>query len=260
MGNLKIGIFGSRGRMGRDIYLRARDTKNLEVTYLCENSKHPSIGKKISNLIVSRNISELVSQSDVIIDFTNAKGTLFLLNSITNSKKKPALVTGTTGFSALQEKQFSNFLGDMRVLRSFNMSLGVNLMKQIVKMCARNLNDLADIEIVEFHHNKKKDIPSGTALTLGHSIREGSEKVKGFEFRKMNNNKVRSKNKIGFSSVRGGNVIGKHSVYFFLDGETIELTHTASDRKVFSEGALRAAKWIVKQKSGLYSTLDMLRL
>ena len=127
-------------------------------------------------------------------------------------------------------------------------------------MCARNLNDLADIEIVEFHHNKKKDIPSGTALTLGHSIREGSEKVKGFEFRKMNNNKVRSKNKIGFSSVRGGNVIGKHSVYFFLDGETIELTHTASDRKVFSEGALRAAKWIVKQKSGLYSTLDMLRL
>ena len=101
----------------------------------------------------------------------------------------------------------------MRVLRSFNMSLGVNLMKQIVKMCARNLNDLADIEIVEFHHNKKKDIPSGTALTLGHSIRE-SEKVKGFEFRKMNNNKVRSKNKIGFSSVRGGNVIGKHSVYF----------------------------------------------
>ena len=97
-------------------------------------------------------------------------------------------------------------------------------------------------------------------MPLGHSIREGSEKVKGFEFRKMNNNKVRSKNKIGFSSVRGGNVIGKHSVYFFLDGETIELTHTASDRKVFSEGALRAAKWIVKQKSGLYSTLDMLRL
>ena len=108
MGNLKIGIFGSEGRMGRDIYLRARDTKNLEVTYLCENSKHPSIGKKISNLIVSSNISELVSQSDVIIDFTNAKGTLFLLNSITNSKK-PALVTGTTGFSALQENNFLIF-------------------------------------------------------------------------------------------------------------------------------------------------------
>ena len=104
---------------------------------------------------MSSNISELVSQSDVIIDFTNAKGTLFLLNSITNSKKTSTCYRYYWVFST-SRKQFSNFLGDMRVLRSFNMSLGVNLMKQIVKMCARNLNDLADIEIVEFHHNKKK--------------------------------------------------------------------------------------------------------
>ena len=140
------------------------------------------------------------------------------------------------------------------------MSLGVNLMKSIVKTCSKNLVDLADIEIVEIHHNRKKDIPSGTAITLGESIKEGNQKSKKFTFREKNNDRVRVKNEIGFSSIRGGNVVGEHTVYFFMDGETIKLTHIANDRKVFSEGALRAAIWIAKQKIGFYSTTDMLKI
>ena len=246
--------------MGKDIVSRAQKFKEIEITFLCEYSGHKSIGKKKENLVVSNDVKELISCSDVIIDFTNSKGTLLLLNSIRKSSYKPAIISGTTGFSRVEDKKFLESIKGLKVLRSFNMSLGVNLMKSIVKTCSKNLVDLADIEIVEIHHNRKKDTPSGTAITLGESIKEGNEKSKKFTFREKNNDRVRIKNEIGFSSIRGGNVVGEHTVYFFMDGETIKLTHIASDRKVFSEGALRAAVWITKQKIGFYSTTDMLKI
>jgi 4-hydroxy-tetrahydrodipicolinate reductase len=211
-------------------------------------------------LTVSSNIKELINCSDVIIDFTNSKGTLNLLSLIRKSKNKPAIVSGTTGFSKTEESKFLELKKGLKVLRSFNMSLGVNLMKSIVKTCSKNLVDLADIEIVEIHHNRKRDIPSGTAITLGESVREGNQKSKRFTFREKNNDRARLKNEIGFSSIRGGDVVGEHCVYFFMNGETIKLTHIANDRKVFSEGALRAAVWIKKQKIGFYSTTDMLKI
>ena len=260
MKKINIGIYGSEGRMGKDIISRARELKEIEVAFLCEHSGHRSIGKKNSGLVVSSNIKELINCSDVIIDFTNSKGTLNLLNSIRKSKHKPAVVSGTTGFSKAQESKFLELKKGLKVLRSFNMSLGINLMKSIIKTCSKNLVDLADIEIVEIHHNRKKDIPSGTAITLGESIKEGNQKSKRFTFREKNNDRVRLKNEIGFSSIRGGDIVGEHSVYFFMDGETIKLTHIANNRKVFSEGALRAALWIAKQKTGFYSTSDMLKI
>lgn len=260
MKKIKIGIYGSEGRMGKDIISRAEIFKEIEIVFLCEHSRHTSIGKKHLDLIVSSNVKDLIDRSDVVIDFSNAKGTLLLLDSIRKSKDKPAIVTGTTGFSKLEESKFLELKKGLKVLRSFNMSLGVNLMKRIIKTCSKNLVDLADAEIVEIHHNKKKDIPSGTAITLGESIKEGNQKFKRFSFREKNNNRVRLKNEIGFSSVRGGDVVGEHSVYFFMDGESIKLTHIANDRKVFSEGALRAATWITKQKIGFYSSTDMLKI
>ena len=260
MKKIKIGIYDSEGRMGKDIISRAKRSKEIEIVFLCEHPRHSSIGKKNSDLTVSSNIKELINCSDVIIDFTNSKGTLNLLSSIRKSKNKPAIVSGTTGFSKTEESKFLELKKGLKVLRSFNMSLGVNLMKSIVKTCSKNLVDLSDVEIVEIHHNRKKDIPSGTAITLGESIKEGNQKFKRFTFREKNNNRVRVKNEIGFSSIRGGNVVGEHSVYFFMDGETIKLTHIANDRKVFSEGALRAAVWIKKQKIGFYSTTDMLKI
>ena len=255
---IKVGIFGSEGRMGKDIFLRSTHFKDIKIVYLCEHKGHKSIGSKRKDLTVGSDISRLIELSDVIIDFSNADATINLLKMVGNSKKKPSIVSGTTGFSKIQEKKFANFSKGLRTLRSFNMSLGINLLKSLLSISAKNLIDLADVEIFEIHHNKKKDIPSGTALTLADSIKRGNHKIKNFSFREKSNNKVRAKNEIGFSSIRGGDVIGEHSVYFFLDGETIKFTHSAQDRKVFSDGALRASVWINNQKDGLYSTIDML--
>ena len=255
---IKVGIFGSEGRMGKDIFSRSNFFNNIKIVYLCEDKSHKGLGKKRENLFVCSEINELINVSDVIIDFSNAKASLNLLKTVSNSKKKPAIVSGTTGFSSSQEKKFISLTKGIRILRSFNMSLGVNIMKTLSKISSRNLVDLADVEIFEIHHNKKKDIPSGTALTLADSIRNGNGKLRKFSFREKSNKKVRTRNEIGFSSIRGGDIVGEHSVYFFLDGETIKMTHIAHDRKIFSDGALRASLWISDQKVGLYSTIDML--
>ena len=146
----------------------------------------------------------------------------------------------------------------LKILQSFNMSFGINILRELVKKTAKNISEESDIEISETHHNLKRDIPSGTALTLADSINEGAKVKKKHSYRLQSANLVRKKNEIGFSSIRGGDVVGEHSVYFFLDGERIELTHRALDRKIFSNGALRAAVWIFKKKPGMYSLIDVL--
>ncbi len=137
MKKINIGIYGSEGRMGKDIISRAQKFKEIEIAFLCEHSGHSSIGKKKENLVISNNVKELISCSDVIIDFTNSKGTLLLLNSIRKSTYKPAVISGTTGFSRVEDKKFLESIKGLKVLRSFNMSLGVNLMKSIVKTCSK---------------------------------------------------------------------------------------------------------------------------
>jgi 4-hydroxy-tetrahydrodipicolinate reductase len=138
------------------------------------------------------------------------------------------------------------------------MSLGISILKELVKKTAKNISEESDIEINETHHNLKRDVPSGTALTLADSINEGAKVKKKNIYRLQSTNLVRKKNEIGFSSIRGGDVVGEHSVYFFMDGERIELTHRAADRKIFSNGALKAAVWIFNKKPGMYSLTDML--
>ena len=138
------------------------------------------------------------------------------------------------------------------------MSLGINILKELVKKTAKNISEESDIEISEIHHNMKRDVPSGTALTLADSINEGAIMKKKNSYRVQSANLVRKKNEIGFSSIRGGDIVGEHSVYFFMNGERIELTHRAVDRKIFSNGALKAAIWIFNKKPGMYSLTDML--
>ena len=138
------------------------------------------------------------------------------------------------------------------------MSIGISLLKNIVKLASKTVGELSDVEITEIHHNKKKDIPSGTAISLAESVNEGNRKLSDFSYREKNNNKLRNKNEIGFSSIRGGHIVGEHTVFFFLDGERLELKHAASNRSVFSIGALNAACWIFKKKPGLYSIMDMI--
>ena len=196
-------------------------------------------------------------------DYSNETETLppqeQLLKVMHDLKTKTALVTGTTGYTKTEEKKFQGLVNGRKVLRSFNMSIGINLMKNLIKAASKNISSQSDIEIVEIHHNKKKDIPSGTAISLAKSVQEGFKGIAKFSYREENKNKARGKNEIGFASIRGGDVIGEHTVYFFLNGERIELKHIASSRKIFSVGALKAASWLHQKKAGLYTISDMLK-
>ena len=259
MKKIKIGIFGPGGRMGRDLLEQIENFNSLELTVLCEKEKHKDVGKTVSGIVIGDDINNLIKYSDVIIDFTVPEATINLLKVMHDLKTKTALVTGTTGYTKTEEKKFQGLVNGRKVLRSFNMSIGINLMKNLIKAASKNISSQSDIEIVEIHHNKKKDIPSGTAISLAKSVQEGFKGIAKFSYREENKNKARGKNEIGFASIRGGDVIGEHTVYFFLNGERIELRHIASSRKIFSVGALKAASWLHQKKAGLYTISDMLK-
>ena len=258
MNEVRIGVYGPTGRMGQSIIKQSSNFKNLKIVSLFEKKGHQMVGKKINGLVVHTNLGSLIEDSDIIIDFTTPMATIELLKMIKKTKKT-ALVTGTTGFSKILEKKFIHLTEGLVVLRSFNMSFGVNILKGLVKFASENLSSIADIEISETHHRLKKDTPSGTAISLAESVKDGSKNFKGHYYRKESKNEIRRKHKIAFTSIRGGDVIGEHTVYFFMDGERIELTHKANDRKIFSNGALKAAKWLYGKKPGLYSILDMVK-
>ena len=245
--------------MGRDLLEQIENFNSLELTVLCEKEKHKDVGKTVSGIVIGDDINNLIKYSDVIIDFTIPAATINLLKVMHDLKTKTALVTGTTGYTKTEEKKFQGLVNGRKVLRSFNMSIGINLMKNLIKAASKNISSQSDIEIVEIHHNKKKDIPSGTAISLAKSVQEGFKGIAKFSYREENKNKARGKNEIGFASIRGGDVIGEHTVYFFLNGERIELKHIASSREIFSIGALKAASWLHQKKAGLYTISDMLK-
>ena len=245
--------------MGSDLLEQIKNFNSLELKVLCEKEKHKDVGKTVSGIVVGDDINNLIKSSDVIIDFTIPAATINLLKVMNDLKTKTALVTGTTGYTKTEEKKFQGLVNGRKVLRSFNMSIGINLMKNLIKAASKNISSQSDIEIVEIHHNQKKDIPSGTAISLAKSVQEGFKGIAKFSYREENKNKARGKNEIGFASIRGGDVIGEHTVYFFLNGERIELKHMASSRKIFSVGALKAASWLHQKKAGLYTISDMLK-
>ena len=247
MKKIKIGVFGPGGRMGEDVVKKIKKFESLELTALCENKGHPLVGKKVSNINVTDNKTSLIKNSEVIIDFTTPSGTIELLKNMNKENINTALVTGTTGYTSNQEKNFGSLIHGKKILRSFNMSIGINLLKNIVKLASKTVGEVSDVEITEIHHNKKKDTPSGTSISLAQSVNEGNSRLSNFSYREKNNNKLRNKNEIGFSSIRGGDIVGEHTVLFFLDGERLELKHAASSRSIFSLGALNAACWILKK-------------
>ena len=258
MKKIKIGVYGPTGKMGVSILDQINSFKDLELTSLCEKKTHNAIGKSIKGITVQSNVEKFVEESQVVIDFTIPSATLVLMKVIKEKNIKTAIITGTTGYTNLEEKKFAELSKGLKVLRSFNMNFGVNMLKELVKIASKNLSSSADVEIFETHHNMKRDIPSGTAISLANSVRMGNNIMKKFSYRKKAACLIRKKNEIGFSSIRGGDVVGEHTVSFFMDGERVELSHKATDRKIFSNGALRAAQWISKKKPGVYSILDML--
>lgn len=245
-----------------------QDSPVLQLSGAVEAKGHPALGKDAGevaqigpvNLPITDNLNTCLSQSDVVIDFTAPSSCLSTLQQVVSSAK--AMVIGTTGFSDDELSQLKSLAKKIPCVFSPNMSVGINVLVSTVGKIARSLGEAYNIEVIEAHHNKKKDAPSGTALRLAEALAEGLEwdlKEVGVYARHgiTGERKVRE---IGLQTIRAGDIIGDHTILFGGPGERIEITHRAHTRDTFARGALRAAGWVAHKPPGLYSMADVLDL
>lgn len=250
---MKIGIAGCKGRMGA-LLVRELQSGAHKGAVLAGGTALPADIKKNEDFFVTSSAEELFKKSDAVIDFTVPA--LTRKNIDLAVKHKKVLVIGTTGLTPADEKKIKAASKKTRIIVASNYSAGVNLLLALVEKAAATLGTDWDIEIFEAHHKHKIDAPSGTALSLGKAAQAGR---KGGKFVTDREGK-RKPGDIGFSVARGGDVVGEHTVYFYSEGERIELGHVATNRALFARGAIRAALWLRKQKPGLYSMKDVLGL
>ncbi len=255
MSKVNLAITGCLGRMGQQLIKSSKVDKNIKLTTLTENRL---VKNKISGIKASLNEEKAFKNVDLIIDFTVPKCTFEVLKIAVKLKKR--VVIGTTGFTKKEESLIKKFSKKIPILKAGNMSLGVNLLMYLTEITSKSLNDNYLSKIFEVHHKHKKDYPSGTALMLGKGIADG----KGKNFYNLIGKKFLNKKsfpygkKINFNSIRKGEIIGEHEIKFSSGKEIITLNHEAFDRALYSDGALMAAKWLMKKKPGLYSMRDLL--
>jgi 4-hydroxy-tetrahydrodipicolinate reductase len=266
--DLRVVIAGAGGRMGRALLHAIAATKGVTLAGAAEAADSAVIGRDAGELAglgangvkVVSDVAPLLARADALIEFTLPAATLALAEL--TAAAGIVHVIGTTGHSAEEEAVIAKAATRAPIVKSGNMSLGVNLLAALVKRVAQTLGDEYDVEILEMHHNKKIDAPSGTALMLGRAAATGrgidlaQHSVRGRD----GMTGARCPGDIGFASLRGGSVVGDHSVIFAGPAERIELTHRAEDRMIFARGALHAALWARGKKPGLYSMADVLSL
>jgi 4-hydroxy-tetrahydrodipicolinate reductase len=261
---LNIGIAGAHGRMGS---LLMQAVREHELTNLVAVSSRDNELEEVRthlqreglvNVSLVVGAHELVQKSDVIIDFTAPEYSLMIAEEC--AKQSKIHICGTTGFEAHQLELMQQYARKTRIVKSANFSIGVNLLAMLTKKTAEILGDDYDIEIVEMHHPHKKDAPSGTALALGEAAADGRKVALSNVAEHGRHGLVgeRKKGNIGFHALRGGDVIGDHNVIFAGNGERIELTHKSSSRRIYADGAIRAALWVRDKPNGLYSMQDVL--
>ncbi len=256
---IKVGIVGSTGRVGT---LLIDDLENDDLAKLAAVHVFDKLKKQVpEGTVVTNNMRVLLDSSDVVIDFSAPAATEELLTEVVENKNGKPLVIATTGFNKHQENLLLEASKIVPVLYATNMSLGVAVLNKLVSLASKTLRDF-DLEIVEQHHRYKVDSPSGTALTLAHSAANARDlslddvRVSGRD----GNIGARSKDEIAVMSLRGGDIVGRHTVGLYNDGEFLELNHTATSRNTFSKGAIKVAKWIVNKEPSLYSINDALGL
>jgi 4-hydroxy-tetrahydrodipicolinate reductase len=266
MADMRLVVAGAGGRMGRTLVNAIADTKGVTLAGAFEQKGSPAVGRDSGELAgIGRNaiavgddLAALLARADGLIDFTVPAATV-AFSAFTSGKVH---IIGTTGLSADDDKRIEAAAAKSTIVKSGNMSLGVNLLAALVKRVSRSLDESFDIEIFEMHHNKKIDAPSGTALLLGKAAAEG--RGVDFDARKVLSREghtgARKPGDIGFAVLRGGSAVGEHKVYFASGAERIELAHQAMDRSLFANGALKAARWAHGRKPGLYSMMDVLGL
>jgi len=267
MAEIRIIVAGAGGRMGRTLVKAIADSKSFMLAGALEDARSPLIGRDAGALAglgengikLATDAGPLLAKADAIVDFTVPAATVAFAAQAAKAGK--IHIIGTTGLSAADEAKIKDAASKAVIVKSGNMSLGVNLLAALTKRVA-TLDNSFDIEILEMHHNQKVDAPSGTALLLGRAAAEG----RGID---LDKHKVASRDghtgarkpgDIGFATLRGGSVVGEHTVMFAGPAERLELTHKAEDRMIFARGALHAALWARGQKPGLYSMMDVLGL
>jgi len=265
---IKVAVTGAAGRMGGRIITAIHETEGLQLAGAVERAGHAQIGSDAGliagcgtlGVAISGSLEEALQSADVLIDFTFPEVTL--ANIAVCSRLGKSLVIGSTGFTPGQRAEVAKHAEKIPVVLAPNMSVGVNLCFKVLKDVAKVIGEDFDMEIVELHHNKKKDSPSGTAVRMGEIIAEavGRDYNQVANFHREGMCGERTREEIGMQTVRGGDIVGEHTVYFIGMGERIEITHRAMSRDMFARGAVRAAGWLGKQKAGLYDMQDVLGL
>ncbi len=265
---MKIGIAGCAGRMGRMLVETVLATEGVTLSGGTENPGNGAVGADIATLTGAEPCGEtigddpdaLFAASDVIIDFTSPDATV--RHAGLAATHGTALVVGTTGLRPADFEDLETAARSVPVVQAANMSVGVNLLLGLTQQVAAILGDAYDIEIVEMHHRHKADAPSGTALALGRAAADGRGVDLDAVALRVRDGMIgaRHRGDIGFATLRGGDVVGEHTVIFAGEGERIELSHRATSRAVFARGAVRAAVWTAGQPAGLYSMRQVLGL
>ena len=241
----RIAINGSKGKMGQAL------------TEAINSSSQSDFGAGFDK---GDNLIDLISNFEVLIDFSRPEASLNALAVCKGAGK--AMVIGTTGFTDSELELIGQASKEIPIVFAPNMSVGVNLTLKILETSAKVIGPDSSIEIIEAHHRYKVDSPSGTALKMGEVIANslGRDLSECAVYGREGIEEPRDMNTIGFSSIRGGDVVGEHTVAFFMDGERVEITHKASSRMIYANGAVRAANWLSDKSSGLYSMQDVLEL
>jgi 4-hydroxy-tetrahydrodipicolinate reductase len=264
--SMRLVVTGVGGRMGAMIVRQAREAGMLVVGGT-ERPGSPGVGQDVGALsggkpmgvTVVDQLDKAIAQgrAEAVIDFTSAE--VSLVNAGHAGKAKIPLIIGSTGFDTEKRATLAALARVIPIVAAPNMSVGVNLMIEVAALLAKRLGEGFDVEILEAHHRLKKDSPSGTALRLADEIAKATSRTeKDFRMERVGNIGERDRDEIGIQTLRGGDVVGEHTVYYFGDGERIELSHRATSREQYARGALRAATWAMDKAPGLYSMKDVL--
>lgn len=265
---LRIAILGASGRMGRALIEASLRDPGLRLAAAIERSGSASLGTDAGQLVgaaatgvsIGDDLARALSDAALLIDFTQPAATLAALPRCVAAGT--ALVIGTTGFTPEQKAQIADAARSIPVCIAANYSIGVNVCLKLLELAAAALGPGYDVEIVEAHHRHKVDAPSGTALAMGEAVAKalGRDLREHAVYARQGQTGARDANAIGFATIRGGDVVGDHSVLFLGEGERVEIAHRASNRSNFAVGALRAAGWLAGRPPGLYSMRDVLGL
>jgi 4-hydroxy-tetrahydrodipicolinate reductase len=264
----RIAIAGAAGRMGRSLIQACHQADGVEITAALEHPENSLLGSDAGDLAgigrlgvsVTADIHAVLADFDVLIDFTRPESTLTNLAACQAAGK--SMVIGTTGFSDAQKAGIAAAARQIAIVFAPNMSVGVNLCLKLLALAAQVLGDEVDIEVIEAHHRHKVDAPSGTALRMGEVVAAalGRDLKDCAVYGRQGHTGERERKTIGFETIRAGDIVGDHTVMFAGSGEIVEITHKASSRMTFANGAVRAASWLTGQLPGLYDMQDVLGL